>query len=239
MQIQNYGVSLFDYMDSPEKGDEALQRLVDGQNATISENNIGSNLKGLSDTLKLGEVANPLALMESDLSSISLQTINNMIGYNLRPVADDLQQMAARLGITEEITIELQDDKWQVKGLNPEPTDPAEEVDENPTTSQLDKNMQKLQDYLDRNQGLQNKLDQLNKLSEFYEFAQTQNNAAALKEADVGEESLVSFLSSSREYLYGLNSFSLSEDNFAITSRGAAELLYEQAKENFGVDDKE
>ncbi|WP_416306448.1 hypothetical protein [Neptunicella sp. SCSIO 80796] len=263
MQIQTTGLSLFDYLSDPDKSNQTLQSLAQKQKQDIS-----GDLSSLTDSISLGQTDNPLQVLESGMGSVSLKTVNNMIAFNLRPVAEDLQQMADRFGITDPVEVKLVEGKWQVQGITTEDsetspddevadtdteaqstetsesetespseiTDPAEEAAAQADKAAREQALQRLQDYLDRNQALQKKLDQLNAMSEFYEFGQTQEFAKQLQEANVPEADVVNFLTSSREYIQGLGSFSLSAGGMELTSRGESDTLIEQAVKKFDLD---
>ncbi|WP_438863998.1 hypothetical protein [Neptunicella sp.] len=263
MQIQTTGLSLFDYMSDPDKSDQTLKSLAQKQ-----QQDLAGELGNLTSTISLGQTDNPLQVLESGMGNVNLKTVNNMIAFNMRPVAEDLQQMADRLGIKEPIEIKQVDGKWQVQGLTDdkpateadeelaasdtdaettetseseaepatEVTDPAEDTADQAELAAHNQALQRLQDYLDRNEGLQKKLDQLNAMSEFYEFGQTQQFAKQLQEADVPEADVVNFLTSSREYIQGLDSFSLSANGLDLTSRGESDALIDVATKQFDLD---
>lgn len=210
MQIQT-GSTLFDYLDDPGKASQTLQKLAENQHKPVAQ-----DLAGLQQDLDDNRLDYTLEKIESGESSISLQTLDNMIAFHSRPASEDLGEMAERLGIKGEVAISLVDGKWQVEGADAEGADPA---------------VVRLQQYLDANQDLQKRLDQLNRLSEFYEWGKTREYATELKTAGMGESQLVDYLKASREHLLGLDSFSLSSDGLSLQSRGQAESLYHQARE--------
>ena len=96
-----------------------------------------------------------------------------------------------------------------------------------------------MQQYLDKNTRLQSKLDDLNALSEFYELGQSQEYAKELQTADVHEDDVVTYLTQSREYLFSLDSFYLSDRGMSIASRGESEGLFEEVKKTLGLETSE
>jgi hypothetical protein len=214
MQVQNSGSTLFDYIGNRGKADSALEQSIASQGY-----NLAGEIRGVQSSLATGKVDDALARLQAGENGLNLQTLDNMLNFNLRPVAEDLTQTAQDLGLHLDVQIKQKDDKWQVvSAQDPQP-----------------KGLQQLQSYLDRNQGLQNKLNNLNSLSEFYELGQSQEHAKALQAADVHEDDVVTYLTQSREYLFGLDSFYLSDKGLSIASRGESEGLFTQVKETLGL----
>jgi hypothetical protein len=215
MQIQATGLTLFDYLADSDKADKALENAV-----TSQKNSIGSELSNIESSLQSGQIDDTLKRLQSGEGGISLQTLDNMIAFNLRPIQKDLADMASRLGIDETLDVKLIDGKWQI------------ESDE--TTATTDQ----LQYYLDHNPGLTAKLDKLNGLSEFYELGQSQKYALQLKEAGLEEKQLVNYLTNSRESIFTIDSFQISSKDVQLLSRGEAARLFEQAKTDFGLSEE-
>ena len=146
-----------------------------------------------------------------------------MLSFNLRPVTEDLTQAAKDLGLTFDVQLSQQDGQWQVSS------------DQNPDH----KGLAQLQQYLDKNPKLQSKLNDLNALSEFYELGQSQEYAKELQSADVHEDDVVTYLTQSRDYLFSLDSFYLSDRGLSIASRGESEGLFEEVKKTLGLETSE
>lgn len=214
MQIQN-GLSLFDYLDNPEKSKQSLQQI-----AEKSSQNLGTELTELGQTGR-EQMDDVLKKMESGESAVKMQTLDNMIAFNLRPVAAELQDMAARLNLPQPVSLQHEQGKWQVEG--------ADADSEN-------KSLQRLQQYLDANQPLQDKLSQLSRLSEMYELGRTREFATELKSEGVSEQKVVDFLSSSRDHLKAASDISLYREELKLQSRGEAQSLYDNARQNLGLD---
>ncbi|WP_141096150.1 hypothetical protein [Lacimicrobium sp. SS2-24] len=213
MQIQT-GQSLFDYLDNPQKSQQNLEQL-----ASNGHQNMRAELTELSDTSR-EQMDEALKKMESGESSVKLQTLDNMIAFNLRPVAAELQDLSGRLGLPQPLTLEQQQGKWQVVSESSE---------------QQSKSVERMQQYLDANQPLQEKLSQLSRLSEMHEWGKTREFAAELKTQGAAEEKVVDFLSHSREHIKGLNDISLSSDEVRLQSRGEAQRLFDVASKNLGL----
>jgi hypothetical protein len=218
MQVQNTRLSLFDYMGNSTKADSALKESISSQ-----KNNLAGEIRGMQGNLAVGNVDDALERLHHGENGLSLQTLDNMLSFNLRPVAKDLQQTAADLGLNFDVQLKQQDGKWQaISDQDPQP-----------------KGLQKLQSYLDRNQGLQTKLNSLNALSEFYELGQSQEYAKELQAAEVHENDVVTYLTQSREYLFGLDSFYVSDKGLSIASRGESQGLFNEMKKNLGLESTE
>jgi hypothetical protein len=99
--------------------------------------------------------------------------------------------------------------------------------------------VQQLQNYLDRNKGLQTKLNTINQLSEMVELGKSQAFAKQLQEADISEPDVVTYLTQAREYLFSIDSFSLSSKNLTLTSQGEAENFFAEVKQTLGLSDKD
>lgn len=214
MQIQN-GLSLFDYLDDPQKSQQSLQQI-----ASNAGQNIGAELTELGQTGR-GQMDEVLKKIESGESAVKLQTLDNMIAFNQRPVAAELQDLADRLNLPQPVSLQHQQGKWQVVGADAEPED---------------KSLQRLQQYLDANQPLQDKLSQLSRLSEMYELGKTREFAAELKAQEVPEQKVVDFLTHSRDHLKAASDISLYREELKIRSRGQAQSLYDSARKTLGLD---
>ncbi|WP_102795093.1 hypothetical protein [Bowmanella denitrificans] len=217
MQIQS-GLSLMDYLNDPAKSQEALDRAVQSQKQNLAKDllEVDNSLDNASDK----QMDETLKKMEEGQTTVSLQSLDNMISFHMKPVAEQLQDLAKRFDVNQSVEIKLQDGKWQVEGADAEDAEPG---------------LKRLQQYLDADQGLQKRMDQLNRLSEFYEWGNTREYAAQLKEAKVSQEDVVAFLKTSRTHIMGLDSFSVSSAEVSINSRGEALKLLEAAQKSLGV----
>ena len=215
MQIQTTGLNLFDYLADADKADKALEKAVAWQ-----KNNISTELGNIQSSLQSGQIDDALKRLQSGEGGISLQTLDNMIAFNLRPVQADLVDMAARLGIEQSVELTLSGGKWQIH---------SNDLGAKGATEQL-------QHYLDRNKALTTKLGKLNSLSQFYELGKTQQYALQLKDAGVEEKQLVNFLTASRQSIFALDNFQLSANSLSLGSRGEAANLFAKAKAEFDLD---
>ena len=215
MQVQK-AMTLFDYLGNGANADAAFDKAI-----AIQKNQMGQELRLLQKDIAQVDVDSTLERLQSGEGSLSLQTLDNMRNFNLIQVNKDLQQVAADLGISAELEINYTDGQWQLAG---EPQDDAA--------------LKQLQAYLQRNKPLQTKLDTINKLSEMYELGMTQQYAKQLKNADVSDEQIVSYLSDSRAYLFALDSFTLSARNgLHIQSQGQSAELFSERKALLGISD--
>jgi|GEM_PF-2851836 len=218
MQIQQSALTLFDYISNSTQSDNALQSAVSNQ-----KNNIYAEITGVQSNLASGNIDDALARLKSGENGLNLLTLDNMLSFNLRPVTEDLTQAAKDLGLTFDVQLSQQDGQWQVSS------------DQNPDH----KGLAQLQQYLDKNPKLQSKLNDLNALSEFYELGQSQEYAKELQSADVHEDDVVTYLTQSRDYLFSLDSFYLSDRGLSIASRGESEGLFEEVKKTLGLETSE
>jgi hypothetical protein len=216
MQIANSNLTLFDYITNSNKADSALQ------DAAIRQKfDVASDIRNLQQDIISGDIDTTLTQLQSGESSLNLQTLDNMLNFNLLAVSKDLQQVAHDLGITNEVEIKQIDGQWQVQNQN----DPQ------------DRSLSQLQDYLERNNKLQKQLDNVNKLSELVELGASQQYAKQLQKADISEPDVVTYLTQAREYLFSIDSFSLSTTHLTLNSRGEAEPFFENVKQTLGLSD--
>lgn len=215
MQIQATGLTLFHYLADADKADKALEKAVASQKHSIS-----TELSNMESGLQSGQIDETLKRLQSGEGGISLQTLDNMIAFNLRPIQKDLADMASRLGFDEALDVTLIDGKWQIQ------------------SDQANASTEQLQYYLDHNPGLTAKLGRLNSLSEFYELGQSQQYALQLKEAGLEEKQLVTYLTRSRESIFAMDSFQISSKDVQLLSRGESARLFEQAKTEFGLSEE-
>lgn len=218
MQVQNSALTLFDYIGNSSNTDSAFDNAI-----ALQKNDMQSQLTGLQNDISSGDVDDTLERLQNGESALSLQTLDNMLNFNMISVSKDLQQVAKDLGINNEVEIKNVDGQWQVQNQG----DPD------------NKALGQLQSYLDRNESLQKKLDTINKLSEMVELGASQQYAKQLQEADISEPDVVTYLTQAREYLFSIDSFSLSSQQLSITSRGEADGFFEEVKNTLGLTDKE
>lgn len=215
MQVQNAALTLFDYIGNSAKADSAFDKAIAQQ-----KNDIGTELRGLQKEISTGKVDETLDRLQSGDSSLNLQTLDNMLNFNMISVSEDLQQVAADLDINSEVDITQVDGQWQVQGAKDS------------------RALEQLQSYLDRNKNLQSKLDTINKLSEMVELGKSQEFAKQLQEADISEPDVVTYLTQARDYLFSIDSFSLSSKKLSLLSQGEAENFFAEVKQTLGLSDK-
>lgn len=212
MQIANSNLTLFDYITNSNKADSALQDAAARQKFDVA-----TDIRKLQQDITAGDIDNTLTQLQSGESSLNLQTLDNMLNFNLLSVSKDLQQVVLDLGISAEIEIKHIEGQWQVQ-----------------QTSQ-DKSLSQLQSYLERNDKLQKQLDNMNKLSELVELGASQQYAKQLQKADISEPDIVTYLSQAREYLFSIDSFSLSSKHLSLGSRGEAENFFAEVIQTLGL----
>ncbi|WP_340680701.1 hypothetical protein [Paraglaciecola sp.] len=215
MQVQKNTLSLFDYIGNSSNTDADFEQAIARQ-----KSNIGSEIRGLQSDFSAQKVDDTLERLQNGDTSLSLQTIDNMLNFNMISVSKDLQQMADDLGINSDVNITHVNGQWQVQG-----------------TTDGDRALQQLQTYLDRNKGLQTKLNTINQLSEMVELGKSQAFAKQLQEADISEPDVVTYLTKAREYLFSIDSFSLSNKHLSLTSQGEAENFFAEIKQTLGLSD--
>lgn len=214
MQIASSNLTLFDYITNSNKADSALQDA-----AVRQKFDVATDIRNLQQDIISGDIDITLTQLQSGESSLNLQTLDNMLNFNLLSVSKDLQQVVRDLGISEEIEIKQIDGQWQVQ-----------------QTSQ-NKPLSQLQSYLERNNKLQKQLDTMNKLSELVELGASQQYAKQLQKADISEPDVVTYLTQAREYLFSIDSFSLSSKHLSLGSRGEAENFFAEVKQTLGLSD--
>lgn len=218
MQVLDNKLSLFDYIANSSKADSVLENL-----AAKQKQNVANDIRTLQSDIVSGDMDTTLTKLQSGETSLNLQSLDNMLNFKMLAVTKDLQSVAAELGIKSAVDIKNIDGQWQVQGQ----------------TTPANKALQQLQNYLDHNKKLQDKLDTLNKLSEMFELGTSQEYAKQLQEADISEADVITYLTQAREYLFSLDSFTLSSKTFDITSRGEAEVFFNEVKQTLGLSDNE
>lgn len=214
MQVLNTPLSLFDYISNSSKADSSLASL-----ATKQKQDVGNDIRNLQRDIATGDLDSTLAQIQSGDTSLNLQSLENMFNFNMLSVSKDLQQVAQDLGIEESVDLKHIDGYWQVQH-QALPDDRA---------------MQQLQTYLDRNKTLQKQLDTLNKLAELIELGTSQQYAKQLQEAEISEPDVVAYLTQAREYLFSIDSFTLSNQRLNHNARGEATPFFEELKQTLGL----
>lgn len=215
MQVQNKSLSLFDYIANSNNTNSGFENAIARQKSDVA-----NEIRTLQTDIAADKIDDTLARLQSGEGNLSMQTLDNMLNFNLISVSQDLQQVAAELGINNEVSVNQLDGLWQIQGAAD------------------DKALQQLQNYLDRNKGLQTKLDTINQLSEMVELGKSQELAKQLQEANVSEPDVVNYLTQARDYLFSIDSFTLSSKKLTLGSQGEAENFFAQVKKVLGVSDK-
>lgn len=109
MQIQNSVLSLFNYIDNRTHAETALKQAAKTQSYQLEY-----EIRGLQGDIAQGNVDQTLAYLQSGEKGLSLQTLDNLLNFTLRPISQDLQQVAEDLGIRDEVEIKNLDGKWQI-----------------------------------------------------------------------------------------------------------------------------
>lgn len=211
MQIDQR-LSLFDYLSSPDKGKSALSNIASNSTSSTIENDIQT----LSSPLADNAVNELLDRIESGDTNISLSTIGNLLEHNRSLLTADLQDVATKLNLPEDIRIERSQNGWQI------------ELSENEQTNDA---LGRLQAYVDKSQAVQTKLNQVSQLSEMFEQGLTRNFANDLKSASTADDDIVAFLSETRQIIQGNSGFNLSAKGLFSDADGVAKTEYDKRTE--------
>lgn len=72
-----------------------------------------------------------------------------------------------------------------------------------------------------------------------YELGLSQEYAKQLQQANVNKADVVNYLTQAREYLFSVDSFSLTQGGLLVNSQGEAQGVFTQVKDTLGLSDSD
>jgi len=195
MEITSNTLSLFNYIGDNDKSNEVLQALAKNHNKDV-----GAGLDVLESGLNNGKFEETLALMESGEIDIDLNLVENYYQFNQQKLNREVAQLAKNVDLETEVAVTLQNGALVVEGDSD--------------------NAKALQQYLDKDTRLSTLVQQTAKLSQFVEWGQAKEQAAAYQAEDMPEEQLIDFLKDARLVMTQSNQFIMSEIGSTFYSQG-------------------
>ena len=199
--------SLLDYIGDPEKSKNTLSELASRPRGA----EMASDIRSLTVLQSDEGIEQTVEKIASGDTSVSLNRIGNLLEHIKGNVFTDLQDVAGRLGISGEISFSRENGNWTVN--QDEQTEPSAGID-------------RLQQYLDKASGLNNKLSQIKQLSEMFELGQAREYANTLKAQGAEDSQIVTFLTDTRARIFAEDNLTLSQQGVVAKSEGVSTRLY-------------
>jgi hypothetical protein len=200
MEIISNALSLFNYIGNSDKSNEVLQALANNTNKDV-----GAGLDVLESGLNHGKFEEMLELMESGEIDIDINLVENYYQFNQQKLNREVAQLAKNFDLESEVALTLQHSGLVVEGGSD--------------------NAKALQDYIDKDIRFSTLVQQTAKLSQFVEWGQAKEQAAAYQADDMPEEKLVDFLKDARLIMTQSNQFIMSDIGSTFYSQGHTQQL--------------
>jgi len=200
MEIISNALSLFNYIGNSDKSNEVLQALANNTNKDV-----GAGLDVLESGLNHGKFEEMLELMESGEIDIDINLVENYYQFNQQKLNREVAQLAKNFDLESEVALTLKHSGLVVEGGSD--------------------NAKALQDYIDKDIRFSTLVQQTAKLSQFVEWGQAKEQAAAYQADDMPEEKLVDFLKDARLIMTQSNQFIMSDIGSTFYSQGHTQQL--------------
>ncbi|GGW83422.1 hypothetical protein [Alteromonas halophila] len=198
--------SLLDYLNNPESAQNTLSELANSPGKA----QLAQETKALTEPASEAGIQDMLEKIEAGDSSVSLTTIGNMLEHYKSKVSADLQDIAANLNAP--VAFERQDDRWVVT---------------QPEGQREDKTLSRMQQYLDKDTRLTQRLSQINQLAEMHELGQAREHANTLKAQGVEDDAIVDFLSNARQQIFAEDSLTFTGNTLTANAEQTAQTLFD------------
>jgi len=213
MLIQQQALTLFDYIGNSDKADAALQQAAQQQ-----KTNLSSDLSQVTSGINQGKFDEMVEQMEKGELNVDLPTMKNYLEFNKRKINQELNHQAEAYGVKTPVNITYGEDGIKVQDESSEG--------------------QALQKYLDKDKKLNDLMQQTSKLSQFYEWGKVKEQAAEYKKAEVDEDKIVDYLTTSRADIMQDNQYKLSANDLTLSVEGKAETLIKKYNKTFDFKEK-
>lgn len=202
MQVNNNPLSLFDFIGNQERTDDVLENL-----SKRADKDIASGIQAFETGLNRNEFEETLKRIEKGELDVDLPTIENYFNFNLNKLESSLGTLQSSFNLTSPLEIKIEDGSLLV----PEREDKGQ-----------------IQNYLERDDGLNQLITQTSKLSQFVEWAQAKEQAAEFKNEGMPESELVDFLKNARTVVTQSNRILISQEASLFYSEGQTKGLIDK-----------
>lgn len=203
--------SLFNYLGDTNNAQSALQDVVEKSKQANALSDAFVNFKS---ELQGNQIDAFLEKMENGDATLNSTTLTNYLEFNRQKLASELNNLAAKFGITDDKSFTISKGKLVV------------ETDGN--TLGLDRATLHLQQYLEKDANLTSLIEQTSRLSQFTEWGEATNFASSLKEENADEQTIQSFLKDARSSVMSDNTLIFNKSGFGFSSEGKTKALIEE-----------
>lgn len=212
--ISNQAMNLFNYLENQSATDQALQQIASQQKKDNFQ-----DLSLASSSIIQGNFDELLSDIENGTANINLNTIANYFEFNMNKLNSEITQLAStyQVGLPVEITM----------------TEGQLTVQDSSDAGQA------LQNYLDKDQRVQNLVNQSSKLSEFFEWGTVREQGLQYQNADIADDALLDFLQAGREQIIHQNGLLITADGAAFRSQHQAEQLIAYYNDKFNYNQEQ
>lgn len=203
--------SLFNYLGDTNNAQSALQDVVEKSKQANALSDAFVNFKS---ELQGSQIDAFLEKMENGDATLNSTTLTNYLEFNRQKLASELNNLAAKFGITDDKSFTISKGKLVV------------ETDGN--TLGLDRATLHLQQYLEKDANLTSLIEQTSRLSQFSEWGEATNFASSLKEENADEQTIQSFLKDARSSVMSDNTLIFNKSGFGFSSEGKTKALIEE-----------
>ncbi|WP_414830532.1 hypothetical protein [Alteromonas sp. H39] len=199
--------SLLDYIGDPEKAKNTLSELASRPKGT----EMASDIRSLTALQSDEGIEQTIEKIAAGDTSVSLNRVGNLLEHIKAKVFTDLQDVAGRLDISGEISFSRENGNWTVS-----------QEGQTESSAAIDR----LQQYLDKASDLNNKLSQINQLSEMVELGQAREYASTLKSQGAEDSQIVTYLTDTRARIFAEDKLMLSQQDVVAKSEGVSTRFY-------------
>ena len=203
--------SLFNYLGDTNNAQSGLQDVVEKSKQANALSDAFVNFKS---ELQGNQIDVFLEKMENGDATLNSTTLTNYLEFNRQKLASELNNLAAKFGITDDKSFTISKGKLVV------------ETDGN--TLGLDRATLHLQQYLEKDANLTSLIEQTSRLSQFTEWSEATNFASSLKVENADEQTIQSFLKDARSSAMSDNTLIFNKSGFGFSSEGKTKALIEE-----------
>ena len=202
--------SLFNYLGDSNNAQSGLQDVVE---KSKQANALSDAFVSFKSELQGNQIDAFLEKVENGDATLNSTTLTNYLEFNRQRLASELNNLAAKFGVTDDKNFTINKGKLVV------------ETDDN--TLGLDRATLHLQQYLEKDANLTSLIEQTSRLSQFTEWSEATNFASTLKDEGVDEQSIQSFLKDARSSVKSDNTLIFNQNGFVFSSEGQTKALIE------------
>ncbi|MBT3134075.1 hypothetical protein KL866_02910 [Alteromonas sp. ALT199] len=202
--------SLFNYLGDSNNAQSGLQDVVEKSKQAHA---LSDAFVSFKSELQGNQIDAFLEKVENGDATLNSTTLTNYLEFNRQRLASELNNLAAKFGVTDDKNFTINKGKLVV------------ETDDN--TLGLDRATLHLQQYLEKDANLTSLIEQTSRLSQFTEWSEATNFASTLKDEGVDEQSIQSFLKDARSSVKSDNTLIFNQNGFVFSSEGQTKTLIE------------